>query len=70
MKQYKEISDTSLVDDAHCIECGEMVVMQCNNTQLTKFEHDDWFCYCANKECPNHEGEGFFQAYPDWMVFE
>lgn len=70
MKKYKEISDTSLVDDAYCIECGEMVIIQCNNTQLAKFEHDDWFCYCANKECPNHEGEGKFQAYPDWMVFE
>lgn len=64
----KDVSDTSLAEDCWCGICGEMIITQVNNTQLAKFEDWDWFMYCANKECENHEGEGYFQVYPDWVA--
>jgi len=67
MKRFKDISDTSIMEECWCNDCGEMIIHQVNNTQLARFEQWDWFCYCANAECENHGGEGFFQAYPDWV---
>lgn len=28
----------------------------------------DYFYYCSNKKCKNHEGEGVFQDDPDWLA--
>jgi hypothetical protein len=59
--------DTSIMEGCKCKECGEIVIDQVNNTQLARFEEWDWFCYCANVECDNHIGEGYFQFRPDWV---
>lgn len=63
MKKYKESSNISLIDGAYCKICGEVIVEQFNCTQLAKFEHYHWILYCANKDCENHAGEGYFQPY-------
>jgi hypothetical protein len=62
-----KIKDTSILEDYHCKDCGEYVIHQCNNTQLANFEFDDWILYCANMECENHKGEGYFQEMLDWV---
>lgn len=67
MKSFKSPSDTSILEDCWCKECGEMVIQQVNNTQLARFEYDPWILYCANVECEHHLGEGYFQTNLDWI---
>lgn len=59
-----------VIQRAECKVCGEMVIEQLNNTQLARFEYDDWIQYCANIECENHMGEGYFQTDLDWVVYK
>ena len=45
-----------------CLECGWPVVNTLNNDGMGKIEpycRDDYWIYCSNKTCKNHEGEGF-----------
>lgn len=61
-------TDTSVLENHQCRVCGEMVIQQLNNTHLVRFDGDPWILYCANKECDNHEGEGYFQDPLDWVI--
>jgi hypothetical protein len=56
--------------DHWCKDCGEMVIEQLNNTQRARYEGWDWILYCADVECEHHEGDGYFQVLPDWVVTE
>lgn len=67
---WNKVSDTSIFEEYWCKECGEMVIEQVNNTRLAKYDGWDFILYCANKECDNHEGEGYFQTLPKWVVSE
>lgn len=64
----KEECKSWLFETYICSECAGSVVGICNNTALEKFEFDDWIAYCTNKECVNHEGQGYFQELPNFMV--
>lgn len=67
MNKFKSPSDTRVLEDCYCKDCGAMVIEQLNNTQLARFEHDPWILYCANIECGHHIGEGYFQTDLDWI---
>lgn len=69
MNKFKNVSDTSILEDHWCSECGEMVIQQLNNTQLARFEGDPWILYCANVECEHHAGEGYFQTDLSWIDY-
>ena len=68
MKPYKDVSDTSVLENHWCKECREMVIEQLNNTQLARYDGWDWILYCANVECDHHMGDGYFQEDPEWVV--
>jgi len=56
--------------DRVCKDCGWPIVFACCNHPFTEFKDAanwDWWMYCSNKACKNHEGEGVFQDLPDWV---
>ena len=56
--------------DHFCGECGWPVIECCNNDEMFYFKDAsewDWWLYCSNKGCKNHEGEGWFQYVPEWV---
>lgn len=58
-------------DDYYCNDCGWPVVKVCCNGKFKEFKDADkwdWWEYCSNKGCKNHEGEGVFQSSPDWRL--
>jgi hypothetical protein len=72
----KENYDTaSILEGCHCKECGWPVVDVCCNDNFldgVKGEDNcwDWWYYCSNKGCTNHNGEGVFQNHIDWVVMD
>ncbi|WPK17654.1 hypothetical protein [Escherichia phage BYEP01] len=62
------MSQTSILKNAHCEKCKWPVVFAlCNDEMACDF---DYWCYCSNKGCINHKGEGFysgFYPYPDFV---
>ena len=64
------MSQTIILKNAHCEKCKWPVVFTlCNDEMICDFDY--WcYCYCSNKGCTNHTGEGFysgFQPYPDFV---
>lgn len=58
------------ISGKHCTDCGWPVVeVCCNGNFLDKISEDvwDWWVYCSNKSCVNHEGEGQFQNSIHWI---
>lgn len=61
-----------IADDAYCADCGWPIVDACCNDQFKEFkdaaEHDWWY-YCTNKGCKNHDGEGAGGVFerPSWV---
>lgn len=56
-----------------CKNCGWPVIDACCNDEFVNFKDAkkwDWWQYCSNKGCKNHEGEGIFQETPDWIQLE
>lgn len=52
------MSQTSILKNAHCEKCKWPVVFAlCNDEMACDF---DYWCYCSNKGCINHKGEGFY----------
>lgn len=55
----------------HCNDCGWPIIDACCNYEFTRFKDAgdwDWWLYCSNKGCVNHDGEGIFQGLPKWVV--
>ena len=53
-----------------CEECGWPIVVTCcdDNFKIRKVKiRWDWWYYCSNKGCKNHEGQGAFQNLPEWI---
>lgn len=64
-------STASIIEDEHCKDCGWPVVHACCNDEFNNFKDADtwdWWMYCTNKGCKNHEGEGVFQDWPEWVI--
>jgi hypothetical protein len=57
-----------------CADCQWPVIDCCTNWDWDKIKPlpegapSDWFYYCSNKACKNHQGEGVFQDRPDWVT--
>lgn len=63
--------DTARFYKHHCGDCGWPVLHVCTNAAMGEVEPYkgwDWWNYCTNKACKNHEGEGVFQHSPDWVI--
>lgn len=62
------MSQTSILKNSHCEICKWPVVFAlCNDAMECDF---DYWCYCSNKGCSNHKGEGFYSGgcgYPDFV---
>jgi hypothetical protein len=53
-----------------CKNCDWPVANACCNDEFINFKDAgnwDWWYYCSNKGCKNHEGEGVFQNMPVWI---
>lgn len=67
MKEY-----TSLDHKYFCHDCDWQVLHVCVNGDFRTYKDAadwDWWLYCTNKVCKNHDGEGMFQSAPDWVYF-
>lgn len=65
-KRKSENESSSMLEDRYCKDCGWPVVHTCVNNEMCDFVYKkgeiwDWWLYCSNKGCVNHEGEGVFQ---------
>lgn len=61
----------TILDGKECKDCGWPVIDACCNDEFKDFKDArrwDWWNYCSNKGCKNHDGEGIFQFTPDWIV--
>ena len=64
------VSTKISVGDYECKDCGWPVIFACCNHPFTIFKDaptHDWWLYCSDKGCKNHDGEGIFQDIPDWV---
>lgn len=53
-----------------CVHCHAPVIIALNmDTYKDSKEFDYWY-YCANKGCRNHDGKGVNQFEPKWCQFE
>ena len=62
---------TAKVGIYKCRDCGWPIIEACCNGTFTNFldaEEWDWWYYCSNKGCINHEGKGVFQDTPEWTM--
>lgn len=58
-----------IVTGNRCKTCGwSVVTAECGDAMgVGKWGEWDWWVYCSNKGCSNHEGEGLFQDMPQWI---
>jgi len=66
---YKPISTAWILEYYKCRDCNWPIIAACCNDDFVKFKDAgdwDWWHYCSNKGCINHEGEGVWQSTPDW----
>jgi hypothetical protein len=64
---------TSITIKHICKDCGWPVITACCKDSFTKFKDSikwDWWIYCSNKGCKNHEGKGIFQNNPEWVIYK
>lgn len=58
----------------YCKECSWPVVVCLVNDDFGAFVQSqktgvwDYWAYCSNKGCSNHNGEGFYQQDPPWAL--
>lgn len=60
----------SMLTGRHCKDCGWPVVDAfCNDEFLGLEDSSEWdyWNYCSNKGCVNHEGEGVSNDKPEWV---
>lgn len=68
---HKADYDTiTILEKCWCKECGWPVIDACCNWDYEKSKGWDWWVYCSNKSCKNHEGEGSFQNDIEWIGYE
>ena len=72
--KQKPISTTaSIFRNRYCAECGWPIISSCCNYEVLEFRDAadwDWWVYCSNKGCKNHDGEGILQDTPGWIKAE
>lgn len=68
MRKY---NTASIRHGYHCAVCDWPIIDACCNDSFNDFKDAsewDWWLYCSNKGCVNHEGEGVWQQWPSWVV--
>jgi len=66
----RKSNSATLPDDMYCKDCGWPIVDACCNDEFRNFKDAgtyDYWAYCSNKGCENHDGEGYLQVDPTWM---
>ena len=67
----KECETALILKNVHCRDCGWPIIFICCNGDFLEFQEIyeiwDWWQYCSNKNCKNHEGEGVSQQDLDWV---
>lgn len=63
------MKNSKMYDGRKCVECGWKVVHCLCNGEMSEgvWGEWDWWVYCSNKGCKNHEGEGVFQNTVKWI---
>lgn len=64
------MTETAKTIDKFCVSCNWPIVFACCNDSFREFKDAaewDWWVYCSNKGCKNHDGEGIFQDLPVWV---
>ncbi len=54
----------------HCGNCGWPIIFALCNDEFVTFKDAsgwDWWLYCTNKGCVNHDGEGLHQDHIEWV---
>jgi hypothetical protein len=44
-----------------CKDCGWPIIDMCCNLDKSPYDNWDWWMYCSNPTCKNHQGEGISQ---------
>ena len=69
------LTNSGIVEGKECKDCGYAIIYVCCNAALatTKPYSDyEWWHYCSNKTCHNHNGVGVSQdePQPDFEINE
>lgn len=73
MREKDEHGTASIYPNKHCSDCGWPIIFACCNDEFCDYVEQkntgvwDWWFYCSNKGCKNHEGQGVFQDLPEWV---
>jgi len=71
LEKKAKIDNTATINNKlFCKDCGWPIVSVCCNDEFKKFKDAsewDWWYYCSNKGCKNHDGEGVFQSKTKWV---
>ena len=70
MKRLPSSTTAHIPLGMYCRDCGWPVVDACCNHEFQNFKDAaewDWWYYCSNKGCKNHNGEGVCQDTPEWI---
>lgn len=65
----KPNNTASITEDMFCKDCGWPVIHACCNDAMATtepFKDNDWWGYCSNKGCKNHEGEPWNDSDPEF----
>lgn len=70
--EAKPINTASIAHGLFCKACGWPVIHVCCNDEMgaPPWGNGDWWGYCANKGCKNHEGAAWDQSTPDFAFWE
>ena len=68
IKPQPEGTPATILQKYYCGDCGWPIVDACCNFDYKDSLEWDWWYYCSNKSCKNHDGEGVFQVDPEWVV--
>lgn len=69
-KMEAKKNQVNFYENAYCEDCGYPILFACCNFPFSDFKNakeSDYWVYCSNKCCKNHEGEGIWQDIPDWI---
>ena len=62
------VTSNETLDDSPEEALAKLICSDLNlDTNFKDADEWDWWYYCSNKGCKNHEGEGVFQGTPKWI---
>jgi hypothetical protein len=67
LKYGTDIQTVKFMENCHCRDCGWPIIFMCCNVDKKPYNEHDWWEYCSNPTCKNHEGESVFQNTLEWV---